>query len=139
MVNSGVVTRVNGHNITVHLYKESACAHCSKCGDKEKMASLFEFRCQQEVEAGDTITFEIEDNSVLSIAALVYIVPIFFMIGGYYLSSTLGFSEGLSILTSFLGLILSFLGIHLYDKKKGDKVINESIKITNIEKPKKEA
>ena len=121
MINKGVVKEVKGDIIKVHLYKESACAHCSGCGKKEKMGSIFEFRCNEKVEVGNVITFEIEDKSLLNIAALVYLLPIAFMVGGYFLGEFLGFAEGKRVLTSFMGLILSFGFIYIFDKIKGQK------------------
>ena len=133
MINKGVVREVDGEQIKVHLYKESACAHCSKCGDKEKMASTFEFTCSEKVEVGDLITFEIEDRSLLNIAVLVYLLPIFFMIGGYFLGEYLGFGEGLRVLMSFMGLILTFIIIFLFDKAKGKKIIDQKVRVVKIE------
>ena len=66
MINKGVVKEVEGDLIKVHLYKESACAHCSGCGKKEKMGSTFEFKCTENVKIGNVITFEIEDKSLLN-------------------------------------------------------------------------
>ncbi len=134
MINKGIVREVNGEVVKVHLYKESACAHCSGCGNKEKMGSTFEFRCSEKVEIGNVITFEIEDRSLLNIAALVYLLPILFMIGGYFFGEFLGFSEGKRVLTSFMGLILSFGVIYTFDKVKGKKMVEQKIKLVGVEK-----
>jgi len=133
MINKGVVKEIKGDLIKVHLYKESACAHCSGCGDKDKMGSTFEFKCHEKVEVGSVITFEIEDKSLLNIAALVYLLPIFFMIGGYFFGEFLGFTEGKRVLTSFMGLILSFACIYTFDKVKGSKIIDQKIKLIGVE------
>ncbi|GLI55727.1 hypothetical protein PM10SUCC1_12410 [Propionigenium maris DSM 9537] len=133
MINKGIVREVKGDIIKVHLYKESACAHCSGCGNKEKMGSTFEFKCSEKVEVGNVITFEIEDKSLLNIAALVYLLPILLMIGGYFLGEFLGFTEGKRVLTSFMGLILSFAFIYTFDKVKGSKIIDQKIKLVGIE------
>jgi len=133
MINKGVVKEVEGDLIKVHLYKESACAHCSGCGKKEKMGSTFEFKCTENVKIGNVITFEIEDKSLLNIAAVVYLLPIAFMIGGYFLGEFLGFSEGRRVLTSFMGLIFSFGFIYLFDKTKGSKIIDQKIRLVDVE------
>ncbi len=133
MINKGIIKEVIGENIKVHLYKESACAHCSGCGNKEKMGSIFEFICHEKVKVGDTITFEIEDKSLLNIAALVYLLPIFFMIGGYFLGEYLGFTEGKRVLISFLGLIVSFGIIYFVDRTKGRDIVDKKIKIISVE------
>lgn len=133
MINKGVVKEVAGELIKVHLYKESACAHCSGCGDKDKMGSTFEFKCSERVKTGDVITFEIEDKSLLNIAAVVYLLPIAFMIGGYFLGEYLGFPEGRRVLTSFMGLIFSFGFIYLFDKTKGSKIIDQKIKLVDVQ------
>lgn len=133
MINKGLVKEVKGDVVKVHLYKESACAHCSGCGNDRKMGTTLEFKCDQKVEPGNVITFEIEDKSLLNIAAFVYLLPIFFMIGGYYLGDSLGFSEAKSVGTSFMGLIFSFGLIHIFDRLKGSKIIDQKIRVVNIE------
>ena len=133
MINKGIIKEVKNNKIKVHLYKESACAHCSGCGDKAKMGSTFEFKCDEKVEVGNLITFEIEDKSLLNIAALVYLLPILFMICGYYLGEFLGFTEGKRVFSSFIGLFLSFGIIHTFDRVKGHKIIDQKIRVVKVE------
>lgn len=133
MINKGIVREVRGDLVKVHLYKESACAHCSGCGNKEKMGSTFEFKCSEDVKVGNVITFEIEDKSLLNIAALVYLLPIVFMIAGYFLGEFLGFPEGRRVLTSFMGLIFSFGIIYTFDKVKGKAMVEQKIRLVGVE------
>ena len=133
MINKGLVKEVNGDTIKVNLYKESACAHCSGCGNDRKMGTTLEFKCNEKVEIGNVITFEIEDKSLLNIAALVYLLPIFFMIVGYYIGEHLGFTEGKRVGASFMGLFLSFGLIHIFDRLKGSKIVDNKIKVVKIE------
>lgn len=133
MINKGIVKEVKTNTIKVHLYKESACAHCAGCGEKSKMGSTFEFKCNEKVEIGNLITFEIEDKSLLNIAALVYLLPIFFMILGYYAGEFLKLPEGGRVLFSFLGLFVSFGLIHIFDRIKGHKMIDQKIKVIKVE------
>lgn len=135
MINKGIVEEINGESIKVHLYRDSACAHCSGCDTHNKMGSTFRFKCDRDLSLGDIVTFEIEDASLLNIAALVYLMPAFFMIGGYFLGQKLGFSEGRRVLMSFIFLGISFASIYFFDKNRGEKIIEKKIKIISVDKP----
>jgi sigma-E factor negative regulatory protein RseC len=135
MINKGVVQEINGEHIKVHLYRDSACAHCSGCDSRSKMGSSFNFKCDRNLSLGDIVTFEIEDSSLLNIAAVVYLMPAIFMIIGYFLGQNLGFNEGKRVLMSFIFLGISFAAIYFFDKNRGEKIIEKKIKIISIDKP----
>ena len=135
MINKGIIEEINNDRIKVHLYRDSACAHCSGCSSSSKMGSTFSFKYDRNLTIGDIVTFEIEDSSLLNIAALVYLMPIIFMMAGYFLGQELGFSEGQGVLMSFLFLAISFGFIYFFDKKRGEKLIDQKIKVISVDKP----
>ncbi len=134
MINRGLVKEVNGEVLKVQLYKESACSHCSGCNKEEKPGSVYNFRCSEGIEVGDTITFEIKDNSLLKIVALIYLTPVFSMIGGYFVGEMVGLSEMIKVVLSFTGFLGAFLFIHLYDSFRGHEIIEREIRIKGSEK-----
>lgn len=136
MINKGVVKKILGNDqFLIQIYKDSACSHCSGCGDASKINKEEVFTIKdRKVEVGDIVTFEIESSKILSAALLVYVFPVFAMILGYLISSYADASEGWSIFYSFSALIVSFLIIFLYDKSVGKKKIEKDIKIISIEK-----
>lgn len=116
MKSSGKVTEINGNKIKVKMFKESSCAHCSGCGDANKLTRELDLFYNGEVEIGDIVTFELEDAKMLKIGFLVYILPIIMMLIGFVISSKMGNSEKTSVFISFGFLIISFICLHIYDK-----------------------
>lgn len=135
MKNSGIVKEKEKNKITISMYKESACSHCNKCSDSAKITNNFTLISDREdIKVGDIVTFEMEDKQVFKAALIVYIIPLIAMFVGYFLGDRYGFSEGKNIGISFLFLVLSFLGIFIYDKKVVKNRMEESVKIISIEK-----
>lgn len=116
MTSNGKVIAINGNKITLKMFRESSCAHCNGCGDASKMARELELNYKGDVEIGDIVTFELADGKMLRIGFIVYILPILMMIVGYFISSKLGGAEKINVLISFIFLILSFAGLHIYDR-----------------------
>ena len=134
MVNKGIITKINGDTVTVKLYKSSSCSHCSCCSETNKMGSDFEFKVNQNVELGDLVTLEISEKDVVKAAFIAYIFPPILMILGYIVANHLGFSEMKSIFGSFIGLIIGFIFLAIYDRFFAKKTIDEEIKIISVEK-----
>ena len=116
MKSNGKVIAINGNRIKLKMFKESSCAHCSGCGDANKLARELEVTYDGDVEIGDIVTFELEDSKMLKIGFTVYILPIIMMILGFFISNKMGGSEKISVLVSYAFLVLSFAGLHIYDK-----------------------
>lgn len=134
MVNKGIVTKINGNQVSVKLYKSSSCSHCSNCSESSKYGKDFDFKIDREVEKGDLVTLEISEKDVLKAAIIAYILPPILMITGYIVSSKFGFSEGKSIIGSFIGLLVAFAFLFVYDRFFAKKNIDEEIKIVSVEK-----
>lgn len=116
MKSNGKVIEINGNRIKLKMFKESSCAHCSGCGDANKMARELEVTYDGEIELGDIVTFELEDAKMLKIGFIVYVLPVIIMILGFVIFMKLGFSENTSVFGAFAFLVLSFVGLHIYDK-----------------------
>ena len=134
MINTGIVTKIDGNNVSVKLHKSSSCSHCSCCSEERKMGSDFEFKINQKVEIGDLVTLEIAEKDVVKAALIAYIMPPIFMIAGYTIAASLGFSETKSIIGSFIGVIVSFVILGIYDRVFAKKTIDEEIKIISVGK-----
>ncbi len=135
MKSSGLVKDRMGNKVVVSMYKESACSHCNNCSESAKIANTFTFISDRDdIKKDDIITFEMEDNQVFKAAMIVYILPLIFMFLGYYLGTKIGFSEGKSILTSFISLAITFLGIFFYDRKIVKHKMERAVKIIDIER-----
>ena len=124
MVNKGLIENIENNSITIKFYKSSACSHCSSCGEKNKFSTTISIDKPTGFikNIGDEITIEIEDSVLLQLSLITYIFPPLFMILGYFVSSFFGGSQGMSIISSFSFLILSFLCLFFYDKKRSKNI-----------------
>lgn len=132
MKSNGKVIAINGNKIKLKMFKESSCAHCSGCGDANKLARELDVIYDGEVEIGDIVTFELEDSKMLKIGFTVYIAPILMMILGYTISSKMGGTEKANVLVSFAFLVISFVCLHIYDKYFVKEKVE--MKVTAVEK-----
>lgn len=132
MKSNGKVIGINGNKIKLKMFKESSCAHCSGCGDANKLARELDITYDGEVEIGDIVTFELEDSKMLKIGFTVYIAPILMMILGYTISSKMGGAEKINVLVSFAFLVISFICLHIYDKYFVKEKIE--MKVTAVER-----
>ena len=132
MKSNGKVIGINGNKIKLKMFKESSCAHCSGCGDANKLARELDVTYDGEVEIGDIVTFELEDSKMLKIGFTVYIAPILMMILGYTISSKMGGTEKVNVLISFAFLVISFICLHIYDKYFVKEKVE--MKVTAVEK-----
>ena len=132
MKSNGKVIGINGNKIKLKMFKESSCAHCSGCGDANKLARELDITYDGEVEIGDIVTFELEDSKMLKIGFTVYIAPILMMILGYTISSKMGGTEKANVLVSFAFLVISFVCLHIYDKYFVKEKVE--MKVTAVEK-----
>lgn len=133
MISKGIVQSVENNHATVKFYKDSACASCSACSGDNKFGQTLSLKLEEgtAVRAGQEITIEIDDGILLKLSFIVYILPAVAMILGYLLLHFLKFSEGISILGSFSALVITFIGLFFYDKKRV-KDIGEDFKIIEI-------
>jgi len=71
---------------------------------------------------------EISEKDVVKAAFIAYIFPPILMILGYIVADRLGFSEMQSIAGSFIGLVIGFIFLAIYDRFFAKKTIDEEIK-----------
>ena len=138
MENKGIIKKIEGKNLYIELFRDSSCAHCSGCGQKDKtIADLYHYELNEniEVHVDDMITFEINNKFILNLALLIYVLPVFLMVLSYIIAAKLGASEGQGILVSFGTLVISFLGFYIYDRKSGHKLVKEEISIKEVTPP----
>ncbi|MGX6591559.1 SoxR reducing system RseC family protein [Cetobacterium ceti] len=136
MKKNGMVKSLDNNYATLSIFKESACSHCSKCSESNKIANEIRIKNENNLEIGDIVTFEMEDGLILRAALLVYILPIILFFLGYFVGDFFKFSEVIKIFMSFLFLVLSFLGLYFYDRKIVKNTLEKEIHIISIEKHK---
>lgn len=132
MESSGRVIAIQGDKVTLKMYKENSCSHCSGCGDSAKTSKELVVEIKEQVSMGDIVTFQLKDSKFLKIGFVVYILPIIMMVVGFNVGTKIGYTEKGSAAMSFLFLAGTFLVIHIVDKF----LVKEKIKmeILKIEK-----
>lgn len=128
MKNRGIVKSISKNSLTIEIFKDVSCSHCNSCDKKTHTIQTFLYN-KTDLNEGDMIEFFIEDKQLLRLGFLVYMSPIIFMMSFYFIASCLDFSEGIKVISTFVGLAINFLILYTLDRIKGNKILN-NIKIT---------
>lgn len=117
MLQTGIVKELRGKTADVAITRSSACGDsCASCGlCPGQTARVFAVN-DLGAKAGDTVIIDMTDRKILGAAFLVYIVPIIMLIAGYFISYAIFGSEGLSILTGFIFLAVTFIVLMRIDR-----------------------
>lgn len=118
MTQIATVTAVPAPGVAlVSVARQTACGHdCENCPGCGVQGTSITVRARTElpVEPGDRVELS-SDSRVLSIAALVYLVPVVLFLAGYLLSWLL--PEGARYLCGDLGFVLGLLLAAAWDRR----------------------
>ena len=107
----------------VAVTRSTACG--SNCGSCEACIFQSELKAvaKNSIHArpGQRVVIESRTSKVFSAAILVYVMPLVFFVLGFAVASLLGASEGLSILVSFICLILAAVILVLHQKRQSEE------------------
>ncbi len=102
----------------IEIPKGPACNRCGLCsinGDK----SLIKLKLPNEhFKQGQTVKLIFSSKKLLSLAFLVYIIPVFALVLGYIVGKALFYNEKIGIIFSFCFMLFSLYIISLINKKK---------------------
>ena len=115
-----VVPAQQGFQVTLSCEQQTSCSSCQSsksCGTGivskafGNKTLFWRLQTTQALEAGEVVEIGLPEKSVLQSAALVYLLPLFFMmlgawLGDQWLAPMLGFGEGIVILTALLFIAL---------------------------------
>ncbi len=120
----GRVIETEGGLARVEIVRRDACGHCRACDFGRSDTVVVEAGNPVGARVGDDVALELESGRVLGAAFAAYMVPLFFLMIGLYLGAVLAKAAGrpgsASAYGAVLGLgllALSYLGLHLYDKR----------------------
>lgn len=121
MTNFAMVTKVlPGGKAEVQVVRQSACggncAGCKGCAEKNIMTAVANNLINATV--GQRVLIESQTKKIISIAVLVYVVPLVLFLISYAIASGIGASEGICVLVSFLALVLSGIILVVSQKYK---------------------
>ena len=97
----------------------SNCGHCESCIYDSKVKAL----AKNQIGAlrGERVVISSKTSFVFGAAVLVYVMPLVLFLIGFAIAHMLGGSEGVCVLTSFIGLVLGAVIIVLSQRLKKDK------------------
>ncbi|TYW43387.1 SoxR reducing system RseC family protein [Vibrio cholerae] len=115
-----VVPAQQGFQVTLSCEQQTSCSSCQSsksCGTGivskafGNKTLFWRLQTTQALEAGEVVEIGLPEKSVLQSAALVYLLPLFFMmlgawLGDQWLAPMLGFGEGIVILIALLFIAL---------------------------------
>jgi len=101
----------------------SACAKCGRCSMGVSGEMFIEAENKMGAKVGDMIEVEILPSSLLASSFLIYIVPIIFLVVGYFVGVSVhplilsGLSlESFGIIFALLFMFISFILLKVYDR-----------------------
>lgn len=131
----GLVTAVSEKTIWVEITRKSACgSDCAKCGALcAKQVLTVEAENVAHAKAGDRVLLEMPPQKILTAAFLVYIIPLAALLLGYALSNRIIKNDMISALFGLVFMAVSFLLLHIYDRKSAKKYRPVAISLINDE------
>jgi sigma-E factor negative regulatory protein RseC len=121
----GEVIAVHGDSATVKIKANKACKKCNLCEQVSSTEMVVVAFMKKPVKKGEKVTLSIQPGTVVKSAAILYILPLFGLILGYYLGKFAGSllhlrlkGELFPAAVAIVFLFLSFIPIRAYDRKK---------------------
>ncbi|MBN2017302.1 MAG: SoxR reducing system RseC family protein [Candidatus Cloacimonetes bacterium] len=123
----GKVVDIQKENAIIEFSRSEACNTCKLkafCFHKEGDVTKLTIKNDLGAKIGDDIQFEINPQMRILSSFLVFILPIIFLIGSYFLfKSAFGISENLSILLSIVSVAVAFVVVKLIDNQIKKKAL----------------
>ncbi len=139
MIEHGIVIKKDKSGLEVRMQPSSACAHCNLCNLKD--ANFPVLRVDEPVECapGDRVDVEVSPGFAIKSAFLLFFLPLVMLVVGYYLFPELVDIPGMNamyqgIIGGILGLVLSFVGLHFYDKHLQKKGTQKQARVVRVRK-----
>ncbi len=118
MEQTGIVEECAGAMARVKIMRSSACGdNCAACGLCANKETLIEARNTCGAVKGDVVVLNMSGGRVLNAAFLAYIVPVLLLVAGAAAGEYVFGSENAGILAGFALMAVSFIALHLFDKR----------------------
>jgi positive regulator of sigma E activity len=108
----GKIVTINDENAVVQMEAGSQCQHCGAkhaCSAMGDVMRQIEIPAKNDVHVGDHVTISYQSQSRIVSVLLVFLLPVLFLIAGYFIGFALFGTEGKGILTSLGGLVIAFI------------------------------
>jgi len=124
MRETGFITEINGDKARVQLDFKGGCKGCSMNGvckaDGTGKRQLELSTGNISLQIGDNVEIETSPRSLLTAAFLIFILPLIFSFGAYFLVFHFTASRGLGLLGFFASFGLALLLVSIIDKTAGN-------------------
>ena len=121
----GKVLTINGEKVKVLLPLSKGCEKCGLCRKVADDLMEMEVHFKGDVKPGSSVKIYVSPKIVIFSSFVLYILPLIFLVTGYYIGKLLGThillksrGELFPALFSFLFFFFSFIPIHIIDKIK---------------------
>lgn len=132
----GKIISIDNNYATLLVAKTSMCGeNCGACkgGCKpsaQKVLARFDDGCEG-ASIGDMAILELDDRRVLSMAAMLYLLPIMAMFVAYFIGMYISKSEQISIVSALSATFLVLFSVKLFDNRLKNSKKYE-IRITKV-------
>ncbi|MCI2083051.1 MAG: SoxR reducing system RseC family protein [Bacteroidales bacterium] len=119
---NGVVTAVDGDNLTVEIERQSACGSCSAkaiCGLSGNDVKLFDVKrpAGRKVEVGDKVVVVMKSSMGLGAVLISYVFPLIILLGLLLYLLKIGVAEPLAALSSVVAIAIYYVIVYLFRGK----------------------
>ncbi|MDD3049846.1 MAG: SoxR reducing system RseC family protein [Candidatus Cloacimonetes bacterium] len=121
---TGIVKEIIGDCAVVELLVNSSCESCAMhglCGGAKKVP-IHKIKNDFNLKPGDKVELEISAGTKVFSSVILFLLPIVSMLLFYAIAKAVGFSEDVSIIVSFAGLLASGIAIRYIDKAYQNKL-----------------
>ena len=139
MREEAVVIDVSGTRATVTIESKSHCDHCRLCTVGEDGQRMLEADNKVSASPGEKVILEVPPGQIVTTSLVVYGLPLVALVGGvvlgYFLAGNLGIPEKrepLGFAFGIAGLVLSLIGVRLYDRALSRKGISSPVIVEKI-------
>jgi len=106
------VKNIDNDIAEISIYRSSACGegcgqNCTICGTAKPITAYAKNSVNAKI--GDRVVIESSSATILSLSFAMYIIPLIFMICGYFIGANLGLNENNSAISAVIGLLIGFL------------------------------
>lgn len=116
---AGTVKQVEENSVLVSITSNSACSGCHAegvCNISGKEEKTISVRGRYNVQPGDNVTVEMSESMGMKAVVLSYVMPVFIIIAGLVVFSSLSISEAASGLAAISLLLPYFIILYIFRK-----------------------
>ena len=128
----GKVVEDKGNKVVIKVDRDSACEKCDRNCDLAQNHNKDELLVELEkrnidVQEGQKVILEMAEKNMVFSAIIVYLLPLFFMVGGYFITGWFLLQVGVEPgeVTNIIGSLL-FLGISFYIVRKINNFVEKN-------------